>query len=125
MQLTKTNISQNVLYLKKNIAFSAESYKIHSVTERFDCCGPDLYTGACMDKITRWIFACIAAVLLVYACVQYRTVQTQLQNAQNCLVELRETAQQLKEENDHLRGADTQDQAVQPPESGEDIPGEE
>ena len=78
-----------------------------------------------MDKITRWIFACIAAALLVYACVQYRTVQTELQDAQSCLVKLRETAQQMKEENDQLRGADTPDKAAQPPEGGEGIPGEE
>ena len=77
-----------------------------------------------MDKFTRWIFAFLAVLMLVYAYEQYWTVQKELQNAQSCLVELRETAQRLTEENEALRRAATE-HAVQPTDVGEDSPGKE
>ena len=78
-----------------------------------------------MDKFTRWIFVFLAVLMLVYACGQYWTVQKELQNAQNCLVELRETAQRLTEENKTLRKAVAAEHTVQQPDVGEDTPGKE
>ena len=55
-----------------------------------------------MDKITRWMFAFLAAALLAYACFQFATVQQNLQNARTSLVELKKTAERLTAENDVL-----------------------
>ena len=55
-----------------------------------------------MDKISGWIFACVTAALLLYACNQYLTVQQNLHEAQTCLAELNHTAERLSEENEML-----------------------
>ena len=57
-----------------------------------------------MNKISEWIFACVTAALLLYACDQYLIMQQNLHEAQACLAELKHTAECLSEENDTLSG---------------------
>ena len=55
-----------------------------------------------MENAIKWIFSLAAAVLLLYACVLFRTTCQRLNDAGTELSELKETEQKLREENNKL-----------------------
>ena len=57
-----------------------------------------------MQKLVRWIFALVTAILLSYSCVQYIHVRQNLSGAQARLAELHEISARLREENAVLTG---------------------
>ena len=77
-----------------------------------------VYGSVYMQKLIRWMYVLVIAVLFVYACFQYGSVRRDLAGAQVRLTGLYDTASRLREENrslsyqiDRLKDADSRESA--------------